>query len=453
MNFDKAKRIQSGHKAFVDKTIENMEKVFTDHVEDAATSREKLMGVKSMLNEKLETLRKLDDCILENTKARDAAKEIQDSGEFCERVYSILVKIDLSLEGAKYGRHVQTPANQENNNSKNTKSAKVKLPKLELKSFSDNYQEWQSVWDTFESAVVRNTGISRIEKFTYLKSCETGTAQSAIAGLPLTADNYEVAINILKDRFGKPQLLIANYMDALLKLPAVNSVHETKKIRELYDKVEIHIRGLSLLGVESKSFGNLLVPIITEKIPAELRLIISRKFGSKATWDLDALLNALKTELEARERCNAMKTSGLTVNAPKFEPHKARDKQPFSTSALHTGSEEFTPRFIFCKKDHKSTNCMNIPDPKARRTIRRSDRCFVCLKTGHISPNCPSKAKCCNCEGRHHVAICENPKNVVQSKNPAAGVVPTSKVECFQENTSDVGTSTMDIGSNNNSVR
>ena len=42
------------------------------------------------------------------------------------------------------------------------------------------------------------------------------------------------------------------------------------------------------------------------KISSELRLIISRKFGSKETWDLDVLLNALKSVLEARERCNAV---------------------------------------------------------------------------------------------------------------------------------------------------
>ncbi|KAK2564571.1 hypothetical protein P5673_012023 [Acropora cervicornis] len=62
-------------------------------------------------------------------------------------------------------------------------------------------------------------------------SCVTSNAESAIAGLPLTADNYKVAIDILMDRFSKPQLLISNYMDALLKLPSVNSVHETKKFK------------------------------------------------------------------------------------------------------------------------------------------------------------------------------------------------------------------------------
>ena len=50
-----------------------------------------------------------------------------------------------------------------------------------------------------------------------LKSCVTSNAESAIAGLPLTADNYKVAIDILKDRFGKPQLLISNYYGCLIE--------------------------------------------------------------------------------------------------------------------------------------------------------------------------------------------------------------------------------------------
>ena len=89
-------------------------------------------------------------------------------------------------------------------------------------------------------------------------------------------------------------------------------------------------------------FGNLLVPIVMKKIPSELRLVVSRKFGSEESWNLDALLSALKTELEARERCTAMKTSGPNVNSPRFEQYRARSKQPYSASALYTGSENFT---------------------------------------------------------------------------------------------------------------
>ena len=214
MNVKKTKKIREAHKAFVYKTMENAEKILTDGGEDLSSSREKLTTLIEVFADRKNGnhIRRLDETILENTKQKQLEKEIEDSYEFCQHVYSILTKIDFRLEHSehsKHGGHTQTPAAiHGNDNSKNAESAKVKLPKLELESFSGNYQEWQSFWDTFQSAVDGNTSISPIEKFTYLKSCVTSNAESAIAGLSLTADNYKVAIDILKDRFDKPQLLI-----------------------------------------------------------------------------------------------------------------------------------------------------------------------------------------------------------------------------------------------------
>ena len=71
-------------------------------------------------------------------------------------------------------------------------------------------------------------------------------------------------------------------------------------------------------------------------------MVVSRTFGSEESWNLDALLSALKSQLEARERCTAMKTSGSNANTPRFEQYRARGKQPHSVSALYTGSKEFT---------------------------------------------------------------------------------------------------------------
>ena len=71
-------------------------------------------------------------------------------------------------------------------NVKRNEVENVKLSKLELKSFSGNYEEWQSFWDNFESVVNRNTEISRIQEFPYLKSCAAGAAESATTGLSLS---------------------------------------------------------------------------------------------------------------------------------------------------------------------------------------------------------------------------------------------------------------------------
>ena len=88
----------------------------------------------------------------------------------------------------------------------------------------------------------------------------------------------------------------------------------------------------------------------------------------------------------------------------------------------------------FERKNHKSITCNTITEQKTKRTmLRRSGRCFFffCLKAEHITPGCHSKAKCFNCEGRHHVAICENPKKPVQPSESEADVASPSRFEFF----------------------
>ena len=92
----------------------------------------------------------------------------------------------------------------------------------------------------------------------------TGAAESAITGLPLTEGNYGTTIDILRERFGKPQLFISYHMETLLKLAIVSSEHETKKLCR-HDKIEINIGSLKALGIEAESFGNLLVPVVRVK--------------------------------------------------------------------------------------------------------------------------------------------------------------------------------------------
>ena len=52
-----------------------------------------------------------------------------------------------------------------------------------------------------------------------------------------------------------------------------------KELRVLYDQIEGNVRALNSLGVDSKDFGPLLIPIILEKLPNVIRLQVSRKFG------------------------------------------------------------------------------------------------------------------------------------------------------------------------------
>lgn len=49
------------------------------------------------------------------------------------------------------------------------------------------------------------------------------SAAEAIAGLTLTAANYDEAIVTLKKRFGNPQFIVNKYMEALLNTATISS--------------------------------------------------------------------------------------------------------------------------------------------------------------------------------------------------------------------------------------
>ena len=68
MNVQKARNIRETHEEFVYKTMENAGKILTDGGEDLSSSKEKSTALKLLLAEKMETIKKLDETLLENTK-------------------------------------------------------------------------------------------------------------------------------------------------------------------------------------------------------------------------------------------------------------------------------------------------------------------------------------------------------------------------------------------------
>src|SRR5688572_5057147 len=93
--------------------------------------------------------------------------------------------VELEREKAQWARNEQDNASMHSAHE-NANANTVKLPKLELKTFSGNVMHWQEFWDAFEASVHNQESLSDIAKFTYLKSQLTGAALNAITGLALT---------------------------------------------------------------------------------------------------------------------------------------------------------------------------------------------------------------------------------------------------------------------------
>ena len=67
----------------------------------------------------------------------------------------------------------------------------------------------------------------------------------------------------------------------------------------------------------------------------------------------------------------------------------------------------------YCKGEHPPDTCNIVRSVKDRKqSLRAAGRCYVCLRVGHLSRNCRSRARCHQCGGRHHNSICEGSSRV-----------------------------------------
>ncbi|XP_065280448.2 uncharacterized protein [Dermacentor albipictus] len=196
----------------------------------------------------------------------------------------------------------------------------VKLPKLELQRFSNAATKWR---EKLEQAVHGNDGLSTAEKFLYLRSVLSGKAAAAIAGIQVTGANYTTAIELLKERFGRRDVLIQEHLNQLLDLPPIQNEKEHIGLRRLYDHLQRNIAGLTALGVKTDSYGALLFSALLRMLPTHLVVRYYKRLSTANKDDgisIKSLQAFMKTEVESREK--ALQPGNLGVRES-----KQRDKE------------------------------------------------------------------------------------------------------------------------------
>ena len=97
-------------------------------------------------------------------------------------------------------------------------------------------------------------------------------------------------------------------MKEITKLKGCNNKGTAVELRRILDTISSNVRSLETKGVNKAHFGALLIPMIQDKIPGDVDLLISRKMG-KESWNIDDYLTNLREEVEARESCKNEKKS------------------------------------------------------------------------------------------------------------------------------------------------
>ena len=403
--------IRGAQRSVVTKNVSKVKDIIEDEAFTFSDQVQELEVTSRLLEAKLKTLEDIDKEVLSLCSVEEIPQEIEESEKYVEKIIKCQKKIsDVSQRTA--GETPETihplagliqalpggmPPPQHATNQ-----VKAKLPKLILPKFRGDVTTWTGFWESYKSAVHDNESISKIDKFNYLRSLLEGAASRAIQGLTLSTSNYDSAVEILEQRFGRPQQIIAAHMDEILKLQPCTS-DRPSSLRFLYDKLSVHVRGLSSLGVSSHEYGSLLIPIIMSKLPNEIRLEIARNSTSDV-WRIDELLETIKGEIEAREASEAIKAQ--EVPGRKHNPSSGK-LNPTASTLVSTEDKMFQIRCVYCNGEHYSASCTKVRQSKDRREILlMNNRCFICLKTGHGANSCFKTKKCRHCDGKHHQSIC-----------------------------------------------
>ena len=152
----------------------------------------------------------------------------------------------------------------------------MKLPKFNLTSFNGDPLKWTTFIETFTAAIYSQDLLTAIEKFTYLKGQLEGPAADCIQGFSLASKNYEEEKQLLEERFGNLQVIISAHMNVLLKLPKLNN-DSVSSLSFFYNTIESNIRSLLTMGLSPSHYGPQLIPVILERLPDAMKLLISRK--------------------------------------------------------------------------------------------------------------------------------------------------------------------------------
>lgn len=173
-----------------------------------------------LINEDWLYIAQVVDCRDELMDIQQMLQDQRSPSENCSSItvtedrFNQMIQMTAQMQQVLIGQQQlqQQQLDQEQSSHRHTyTSNSVRLPKLEMPSFSGEKLKWTEFWDSFEATIHRNTSLSEVEKLNYLMSKLSGEAKSSVSGILLSNENYAVAVEILKDRYGDTQVVVTSH--------------------------------------------------------------------------------------------------------------------------------------------------------------------------------------------------------------------------------------------------
>ncbi|XP_036141015.1 uncharacterized protein LOC118644996 [Monomorium pharaonis] len=276
----------------------------------------------------------------------------------------------------------------------------VNLPILKLPEFNGEYSKWIQFNDTFNAIIHNNNTLNITQKFYYLKSCLSGEAAQALDTLEVSDANYEVARDILRQRFENKNIIIHSHVRALFELSQVIKDSHTS-LRSLIDSMSQHLRALRSLGQPVDEWDSMIIFLITSKLDT-----ITRREWEKATVKHSELPTTNSFKAFLNERCQFLEKLARDDKQTNKQIGNKENKDKTRLGTLTCLASNLA-KCLFCKGSHNIYSCkdlLNLSVDKRLTQVKKLKLCTNCLRSNHFSRDCKAGG-CKKCSGRHNTLL------------------------------------------------
>lgn len=268
-----------------------------------------------------------------------------------------------------------------------THGSNLKLPTLSLQTFNGSPDQWLSFSGLFEISVDKNPNLSNIEKLQYLLTSLLGEPLALVRNLPITSQNYDIAWDILKQRYQNNRKIISLHINNLIDLPHVFNF-TAKGLRQFISSYHENVQALLALEHDVSKDNIILASLLLRKLDSETR----KKFedgrtDSKSTPDSKEIISFLESE------CSHLEAASFTHTKTGYmskHPSKQNDKPKQISSVLLLPPQQSVSCTFCDKTDHTIYKCGSFQGLSTQdkfEFVKRKRFCMNCLGSSHDVKN------------------------------------------------------------------
>lgn len=227
--------------------------------------------------------------------------------------------------------------------------SKPKLPPIELMSFNGDIRNWSLFYQQFKSVVHDNTDLTDSERVYYLVGKLTDNAKTVCAGLPPTAENYNIIWSALIDKYDDPRVLAASYLNQLLEFKPLNN-NSASDFERFINNFNFSVEALKQLQITDLS-DFIFMHIALQKLDLDTVKLFETMYRKQKIPSYASLIEFVREQSKVMSRSNVQRFTDSVSN-------KLRNKIPVPkrTKSFVNTDVDLTNRV---NKGHSCSLCKN----------------------------------------------------------------------------------------------